>query len=273
MFVRALSILVLGLLLTSAAQTIPAAQAPGSAPAPTPEGLRETLQSRYPEIRIVDVQPTPVAGIFEIYTGASVVYATGSGDHLFVGPLIDTQTREDLSASSVEARNSIDFSSLPRDRAIKFVKGNGKREVAIFSDPDCPYCQQLEKAMTAVTDMTVYLYLYPIEELHPEAPVRARAIWCAKDPQAAWTAWMIQQKNPAAAGSECGGDPIDQLKQLGRTTLRINSTPTLFFSNGRRFAGTASATRLEQLLSAAAEASSEKPPVVGQSEGTPTAAR
>ena len=126
-------------------------------------------------------------------------------------------------------RGKVDFKTLPVAQAIKVVKGNGSRTFAVFSDPDCPYCQQLEKSLLSVTDYTMYVYLYPIAALHPQAPVKAHAIWCAPDRALAWNEWMKDKKLPAT-NKACSGDPIDSLQKLG-DTLHINSTPTLFFAN------------------------------------------
>jgi thiol:disulfide interchange protein DsbC len=241
-----------------------------SEPQSVPKDLQHTLQSRFPNIRIVDVQPAPVAGLFEVFTGQSIVYTDRAGDYLFTGQLIDTRTREDISAERLDLRNTIDFASLPRDRAIKIVKGNGTRELAVFSDPDCPYCQQLEKELASMTDLTVYIYLYPIADLHPQAPARARSIWCSKDREHAWTQWMLEKKPADGKEDGCDGDPVAELVDLGRK-LNVTSTPTLFFTNGRKIGGTVAAVRLEQLLKLAAESTAEKSAVVSQTDpGTAT---
>jgi thiol:disulfide interchange protein DsbC len=234
------------------------------------EELRKTLQSRFPNIRIVDVQPAPVAGLFEVFTGQSIAYTDRAGDYLFTGSLIDTRTREDISAERLDQRNSIDFASLPRERAIKIVKGNGHRELAVFSDPDCPYCQQFEKELASMTDITVYIYLYPIADLHPQAHARARSIWCSKDREHAWTQWMLEKKPADGKEDGCDGDPVDELVDLGRK-LNVTSTPTLFFVNGRKVGGTIAAARLEQLLKLAAESAPAKPAVVSQTDAAKAA--
>jgi len=120
-----------------------------------PDQLLKTIRERYPSVEIVDAKPSPVAGIYEFYTGTTLFYTDASGDHLFAGPLIDTKTRLSLTAEGIEARNTIDFSVLPLDMAIKEVKGNGKRVMAVFADPDCPFCQRLEKALASVDNVTV----------------------------------------------------------------------------------------------------------------------
>jgi thiol:disulfide interchange protein DsbC len=209
--------------------------------------LRQTLAARFPDIPIADLRPSPLAGMFEVFTGTSIAYVDASGDHLLVGQLIDTRTRQDLSAESLEARTTVDFNALPLDRAIRIVKGDGSRKLAVFSDPDCPFCEQLEKALAPVTNVTIHVLLLPIESLHPDARARSLRLWCAKDPAAAWSEWMLQRKDPADL--KCDNDPVEQIRKLA-VQLKIESTPTVIFANGRKVSGTLPAWRIEQYLNA-----------------------
>ena len=132
--------------------------------------------------------------------GDQIVYADATGKYVLVGSMLDTENKENLTNASMNDRGRIDFKTLPVKQAIKVVKGNGSRVFAVFSDPDCPYCQQLEKSLLSVNDYTMYVYLFPIATLHPQAPVKAHAIWCAPDRAQAWRDWM--QDEEAAADED-----------------------------------------------------------------------
>jgi thiol:disulfide interchange protein DsbC len=218
--------------------------------------IKKAIEARYPGAHILDVQPSALPGLYELFMGDQIVYSDAAGDYLFVGSLIDTQSHENLTEARLNDHGKIDFGTLPFDRAIKVVKGNGSRVFAVFSDPDCPFCQELEKSLLSVTDTTMYVFLYPIASLHPQAPAKAHAIWCAKDRSAAWNTWMHEKKLPPAAS--CGGDPIDALQKLG-DTLHINSTPTIFFANGRRVAGAISVKENEEMLASSGAAKLSAP--------------
>jgi len=210
--------------------------------------LKQTLQSRFLDIRIIAVKPSPVAGLFEVYTGDMISYVDGTGNFLLIGSLMDTRTRRNLTVDRVNERNAVNFDTLPLAQSIKVVKGNGKRRMAVFSDPDCPYCQQLEKQLASVSDVTIYTFLFPIASLHPEATNKAHAIWCAKDRGTTWTQWMQNhQALPPAPAKPCKDDPIETLHTLG-DKLFISSTPTLFFANGKRVSGAIAAAQIEQRL-------------------------
>jgi len=207
--------------------------------------IKRTIEARYPGSHVLDVQPSAVPGLYELFMGDQILYSDATGDYLLVGSMVDTQTKQNLTEARLNDHGKINFGVLPLERAIKIVKGNGSRKFAVFSDPDCPFCQELEKTLLSVTDITMYVFLFPIASLHPQAPAKAHAIWCAADRQQAWNQWMHEKKLPPA--KTCSGDPIDALQKLA-DTLHINSTPTLFFANGRRVAGAIPAAELEKNL-------------------------
>jgi len=207
--------------------------------------LKQVIESRFAGSHVLDVQLSPIPGLYEVFMGDQNVYADATGDHLIVGSMIETQSKQNLTQARLNERGKIDFSALPLNQAIKVVKGNGSRKFAVFSDPDCPYCQQLEKTLLSVTDITMYVFLFPIPALHPQAPVKAHAIWCAPDRSAAWNQWMHEKILPPT--KTCGGDPIDAVQKLG-DELHIDSTPTLFFADGRRVAGAIPVEELQKYL-------------------------
>jgi thiol:disulfide interchange protein DsbC len=223
----------------------------------TIDSIRQKLESRFAGIAIVDVRPSPLPGLYEVFTGDAIVYVDASGDHMLAGPLVDTATRRDLTAERVNERNAIDFKSLPFDKAIKIVKGNGTRQLAVFADPDCPYCRKLESELETVTDLTLYVFLYPIPELHADAVQRSHAIWCAPDRAQAWSQWMLQRKASQGPAS-CEADPVDELQVLGRK-LNITGTPMLFPASGRRIAGALSAAEIEGLLDSSTDPATQAP--------------
>jgi thiol:disulfide interchange protein DsbC len=229
-------------LLVFAAQSSPSA----------PESIRQTLESRFPGISIIDVKPSPLPGLYEVFTGDTIVYADSTGDRMLVGSLMDTANQKDLTAERIHERNSIEFESLPFEQAIKVVKGTGKRRLAVFADPDCPFCRRLESELGALDDVTVYTFLFPIQELHADAVARSRAIWCSPDRAKAWSQWLLEKKATEGPAS-CGADPVEELQALGRK-LHITGTPTLFLANGRRVAGALTAAELNDLLDSSAVA-------------------
>lgn len=225
--------------------------------------LLQTLQARFPGIKIDRIEPSPIPGLYQAFAGTEVVYVDASGDHLIVGKMMDTRTKENLSEAAVDAHESIDFGSLPLGDAIKIVKGSGARKMAVFEDPDCPYCRRLEQEdLASMTDTTVYLFLLPLTDLHPHALVDTKAIWCSRDRGSAWTHWMLsttwmQTRTPVLAGGSCANDPVGKVRALAQK-LGVHGTPTLFLANGRRIGGFIRREELEKLLAQASQPGSHR---------------
>lgn len=250
-----LAALALGSALLALSGTVPA-----EVPANVQAAIRAALTRRFPEVPVRDIRESPLPGIYEVLGGDNIAYSTTNGDYLFLGPLIDTRTGINLTDESMGSRTAIDFSKLPLEKAITIVKGNGSRRLAVFTDPDCPFCRQLEPELEHLEDVTLYMFLYPLTNLHPDAARKAEIIWCAADRSQAWREWMSEaQKLPTA--KSCGPTPVAELERLGRS-LGVDSTPTMFTGDGRRIPGVLQAAQIERLLAAG-------PPVTAQNAQAP----
>lgn len=159
---------------------------------------------------------------------------------------METRSRTNLTQQRLDALKTVKFDSLPVDKAITIVKGKGERKIAIFSDPDCPFCRQLEKELAGMDSLTIYVFLLPLRELHPQAVEIARSVWCADDRAKAWNAYMLEAKRPGG-GKSCT-TPIDAIAAFA-SELGINGTPAIILLNGRRLEGAIPAAQLESLLS------------------------
>ncbi|HEX4985465.1 MAG TPA: DsbC family protein [Burkholderiales bacterium] len=217
--------------------------------------IRAEFMKKYPQANIESITRTNYLGLYELLVDGEVLYTDADFNYLIVGSIIDTKTRTNLTDArqrEIEDKKlkslAFPFEQLPFDLAIKKVKGDGSRKVAIFSDPDCPFCRRLEKELDKVTDVTIYIFLFPIEQLHPKAPEMARAIWCAPDRVKAWDEYML--KNVVPKAGKCD-NPVDRIVAYGQSK-KINGTPTIFFADGKRVPGAIPVDRFEELLSKAA---------------------
>lgn len=222
------------------------------------EKIKAQIIARFPDSNVQSVAPSAqIPGWYEVLTASELVYANADASRLFVGRIIDTTTKQDLTAQRLNALRSIDFATLPLDLAIKVVHGDGSRKVAVFSDPLCPYCQKLESELAKVDNVTVYTFLYPLESVHPGATVQAGKIWCSADRPTVWTDWMLHQKNVGTAAS-CDTQAITTLLDLG-TKMRVDATPTLYFADGHRVGGVIGSAEIEQQFGDAGKAAHPKP--------------
>jgi thiol:disulfide interchange protein DsbC len=222
----------------------------GYAQAATPtkeDEVRKAFQARYPGISVESVARTPLPGIFEIFANGTLLYADEKVEHLIAdGRLVDAQTRTDLTAQRLRKLQAIAFDSLPLNSAFKLVRGNGKRQMAYFADPNCAYCKKFERELLKVSDVTIHVFLYAI--LSADSVEKARAVWCSKDRAKVWTDWMLKGVKPAA-GADCE-TPVEQVLLFGRRK-GISGTPTLIFADGSRVPGMIPASDLNKLLDAA----------------------
>uniref|UniRef100_UPI003F58C7C8 DsbC family protein n=1 Tax=Neisseria leonii TaxID=2995413 RepID=UPI003F58C7C8 len=199
--------------------------------------IRAKLEKAYAgqNLSVSSVQETPAAGLYEVVLGGrQIVYTDAKADYLLVGEMIDIANKTNLTEARSEELNKIDFAALPLDKAIKEVRGKGELKVAVFSDPDCPFCRKLEAEFAKTDNLTIYTFLMPISSLHPQAAAKSVRIWCQPDRTAAWLKWMREGQMPPAV-AECT-NPVADTTALGEQ-LGFNGTPTLVFPNGRTQAG------------------------------------
>jgi len=208
--------------------------------------IKKNMKARFPDATVKSVTKTPYAGLYEVFMEGQIVYTDEKADYLILGNVIDTKKQRNLTEERVAKLTQIKFDSLPLDSAIKVVKGNGKRKIAVFSDPDCPFCKKFENELKSVTDITIYTFLFPIDSLHSGATEKAKAIWCAPDRAKAWEEWIIQGVAPKNSGS-CE-NPVAKVAALAKS-LGVSGTPTVFFANGRRVPGAIPAAQVEEILS------------------------
>lgn len=212
------------------------------------DALKAKLEQTYAaqDLKVVSVAETPIAGIYEVVvSGKQIIYTDAKGDYMLVGDLINVNTRQSLTDERAAELNKVDFDSLPLDKAIKEVRGNGKLKVVVFSDPDCPYCKRLEHEFAKMTDVTIYNFMMPIASLHADAARKSAVIWCQPNPTKAWTEWMREGKFPASA-KECD-HPTAETTSLGEQ-LGFTGTPTLVFPNGRSQSGYSPMPQLKEII-------------------------
>jgi thiol:disulfide interchange protein DsbC len=214
--------------------------------------IKADLQKKFPQAQFDTVRKAGYGSLFEVTGGGEIFYTDEKTSFLLVGTLIDTKTRENVTEARQRKLSAVPFESLPFDNAIKIVRGNGARKIAIFEDPNCGYCKRFEKELANVTDLTVYVFLYPI--LSPESTEKSANIWCAADRPKAWLDYMLKDVAPAAA--KCP-TPLEANVQFGQGK-RITGTPTIFFEDGERVPGAMSIASFEKRLADATAATAAK---------------
>jgi thiol:disulfide interchange protein DsbC len=208
------------------------------------EKTRKSLMERVPQMgKIDEMGKSPMPGLYEVRVGTDIYYSDAEGNFLIRGELIDTKQLRNLTEERQEKLLLIPFDQLPLKDAFTIVRGNGKRRIAIFEDPNCPYCKRFEQDLQKLNNVTVYMFLYPI--LGPDSNDKSRNLWCAKDRAGAWMDWML--RNKAAPDANCDIAPVTRNVEFGRK-YKLTGTPTMILADGRRVPGAMPASEVEKLL-------------------------
>jgi thiol:disulfide interchange protein DsbC len=208
--------------------------------------VRKSVQAKFPRANVQTVTKLPYLGLYEVVVNGEILYADENFDYMiYEGTIIETKTDRNLTEERKRKLAVIPFDELPLDLAFKKVKGKGERKLAVFSDPDCPFCKRIEGDLAKLDNVTIYMFLFPIDALHPQATDRAKRIWCSPDKGKAWDDYL--SKGIAPTASPTCDNPVNKLVEFG-TKHGINATPTLVFANGDRVPGAISASQIEKLM-------------------------
>jgi len=208
------------------------------------ESIRTHAATVLRQAKVDEVNPSPISGLFEVRSGRNIFYSDADGSHFFIGGhMIDTVAKKDLTKARMEELNRIDWSVLPLDKAVVSGDKSAKLELAIFTDPECPYCRQFEKELAKLKGVKVYSFLFPLN-FHKHARGWSSAIWCSKDKHKMLTDIMVNNADPKAGTCDT---PIDEIIALGKK-LGINGTPTMIAGDGRMASGGKDAASLKAWL-------------------------
>jgi thiol:disulfide interchange protein DsbC len=226
---------------------------PAAASAQEAERIKAELKKKLPDAPVESVRKVPYGNLYEVVLQGEIIYTDEKASFVLLGPIVDLKTKENVTEGRLRQVNAVKFDTLPFENAIKIVRGNGSRKVAMFADPNCGYCKRFERDLLAVSDITVYVFLYPI--LSPDSIDKSKAVWCSADPGKTWLDLMTRDK-PVQGEGKCT-NPVEQNLALGQSK-RINGTPTMFFENGERAPGAMPLPEFEKRLAANSPAKAAK---------------
>jgi len=229
-----------------------------AAPPMTAEAIavKKQLEQKFPGMTVRGVVKSPYFGLFEVQLDDQLMYTDAKVAYVMIGTIYDSATKKNLTEARQRELNRVAFDGLPLELSFTRVKGNGERKVAIFSDADCPYCARLEQELKSIDNVTIYTFLFPIDQLHPDSARKSRAIWCSTDKAKAWDEFFASGAVPDNKG-DCD-NPVVATNALG-AKLKVTATPTLVFADGSVVPGALPAQQLESELSQAATVLAKAP--------------
>ena len=211
--------------------------------------IRKNLAERMPAFTKIDeVSKSAMSGLYEVRVNdTEIFYTDADGGFLIQGVLFDTKAKRNLTEERIAKLGAIDFSTLPIKDAFTIVRGNGKRKMAVFEDPNCGYCKRFEQNLQKVNNVTVYMFLYPI--LSADSTEKSKILWCSKDRAKAWEDHMVRNQE-VTGNANCDTSAVDRNVAFGRKH-NIKGTPTVIFADGSRVPGAIPAAQVEKQLAEA----------------------
>ena len=203
--------------------------------------VKTNLMKQHTNLKIENIQATEMKGIYSGSMDGQVVYVGEDTQHILIGSMYSLSDQKNLTKDLMLKQNSIDWKKLPLQDAVKTVRGNGKRQIAVFSDPNCPYCKQLETELTKLNDVTIYTFIYPIKT---QSIAVSKQVFCEKDPALAWSNLIAKGIQPSS--KKTCANPIERNLSLGKS-LALNGTPAIIFSNGFKVMGAYPAQEIEKM--------------------------
>ena len=203
--------------------------------------VQRQLETKYPALQIENIQATEMPGIYSGSVGGQIIYTGEGAEHILVGSMIRLKDQKNLTNALMLTQNQLDWKKLPLKDAVKSVRGTGKRQLAVFSDPNCPYCKQLEVELNKLNDVTLYTFVLPLK---PQSVAPSKQLFCEKDPALAWS--NLVSKGIQPAGKKSCANPVERNLQLAKS-LGLNGTPAIVFSNGTKLMGAYPAQEIEKI--------------------------
>ena len=210
--------------------------------------IKQNLKNNLPDLVVDQILITPFTGVYEVDSGRKVFYVNATGNMALIGNLLDLTTKTSLTEQRTEALNKIDWTKLPLDLAIKRVIGNGNSKIAVFTDPDCPFCKRLEaETLSKLKDVTIYYYFFPLA-IHPNAADDSKRLLCAENPESAIVAVMGKDK-PYGKNNTCNkSKDLVKMQDVGNNLVQVTGTPTIILPNGSITSGLIPADYLSRLI-------------------------
>lgn len=214
----------------------------------TTNQIATNLKTNLPELKVDQINPTTVPNVYEVISGRKVFYVDNTGRYAFLGNMVDLTTKQSITQAKIEQLSVVDWNQLPVSIALHQVIGKGERKIAVFTDPDCPFCKRLEiDTIPRLTNVTVYYFLFPLA-IHANAESDSKRILCSETPDKTFHDWMISDTAlPKRADCKAAAN-LATMKDIGKKVAGVEATPTIVLPNGKVMAGLIPPDYLNQLI-------------------------
>lgn len=214
--------------------------------------MLKRVNQQFPSLNITKVTYLPDVKLFELKSKNSepLSYTNEEmGYFILNGQIIDPNKKVNVSQQRELVNTQEFFKSLPFNESIETKFGTGERRIAIFTDPDCPFCRQTDQGIysqMSQDNLTVNHFMNPLAiPGHEQAPLKAKKIWCSDDRAGAWKNWMLNNILPDNPGT-CN-NPVEKNMALAQEN-DFNLTPIIVFDNGIVWRGKIEPAQIREIL-------------------------
>lgn len=217
------------------------------------EQLSIILKKNLPKLNIDTINNTSIDGIYEVISGNKVIYVDKTGRYAFIGNLVDLEKKYSITEKTVTLISKVDWNKLPLKFALRLVIGNGDKRIAVFTDPECPFCKRLEQeTLIKLNNVTIYYFLYPLS-IHKDGIINSEKILCSENPLNTYLNYMkknISLPNKVICNNT---NSLNIIKTITDRYVHVDETPTIVLPNGDVAIGLMPAEYLIQLINESAD--------------------
>ncbi|MDF0491126.1 DsbC family protein [Sphingobium sp. H39-3-25] len=210
------------------AQDAPAGPATSEPLAAAAADAERELRQTFTNLTFEDFGPAPVKGpIYQASAGGRIIYFAPESGHLLFAAVYD-RNGLNVTALAQDANARKRLAAIdPADALL--IGPAGAPKVIEFTDPDCPYCQALERfwLAKAAEGKPVQRLIYFVSGIHPEAAAKAEHILCSPDKEATFKAIYAGARPATLLKCATGHDKVAKDAATVRK-MGISGTPTLF---------------------------------------------
>ncbi|WP_420267252.1 DsbC family protein [Candidatus Magnetominusculus dajiuhuensis] len=209
--------------------------------------VEDKIKEIFPDVKPDSVKESPIKGLYEVVKGNEIVYFDPVTGYLIFGEIVSPKEKKSITADRKRQLREVKLKNIPLDKALKI--GNGKKTVVEFTDPDCPFCRKVGAYLATRSDVTRYVFLFPIPQLHPKAAEKAKYILCSADKKKALEDVMAG-KHDNDTLELCSDPKVDELLKEHKTVgdgAGVTGTPLLIIEG--TFVDGANMPLIEKLLS------------------------
>ncbi|MEN6622270.1 MAG: DsbC family protein [Smithella sp.] len=206
---------------------------PGCSAAKGPSVENKFKQS-FPDRSFESISPTPIKGVYEVYTGNQLFYYAPDANVLIYGQIV-TKDGVSLTRESYFKKMAPKMAKIPLDSAALKI-GNGKNVIVEFLDPDCYHCRQSYQFFSRRNDVTLYVFFYPLSQVSEK---KIQHILCSSDRLKAYEEVMAGKVDNNAKLNICSDAKVEEILKAHKKLagqIGIRATP-FFYVKGQVIEG------------------------------------